>query len=62
MLRNRTDESLATEFRALRNLQRPLFNELTRRGYTISEVHGHSSVPVTGFENIVISQKKTVKL
>jgi hypothetical protein len=62
MLRNRTDESLATEFRSLRNLQRPLFNELQRRGYTINEVHGHSRVPVTGFENICISKRKTVKL
>ena len=62
MLRNRTDESLANEFRSLRNLQRPLYNELTRRGYNISEVHGHSSVPVTGFENIRISKTKKVSL
>lgn len=62
MLRNHSDESLATEFRSLRNLQRPLFNELTRRGFTVSEIHGHSRVPVTGFENICISKKKVVKL
>lgn len=62
MLRNRTDESLANEFRSLRNLQRPLYNELQRRGYTISEVHGHSSVAVTGFENIRISKTKKVSL
>jgi hypothetical protein len=62
MLRDRTDESLAAEFRSLRNLQRPLFNELQRRGYTVSEVHGHSRVPVTGFENICIAKPTVVKL
>jgi hypothetical protein len=62
MLRNRTDESLATEFRSLRNLQRPIANELVRRGYNITEIHGHSRVPVTGFENISIAKRTTIKL
>lgn len=46
------DEDLATACRTLRNAMRPFMNELRRRGYTPSEVHGRHEVPVTGFENM----------
>jgi hypothetical protein len=61
-LKKVSDQELAYQFRTLRNAQRPLFNELARRGFTVTEIHGHSRVPVTGFENICISKPTTVKL
>lgn len=62
MLRKLSDQQLATECRRLRNEMRPVMDELRRRGYNITEVHGHSRVPVTGFENITISRPKVERL
>ena len=62
MLTKVTDTALANNVRALRNQMRPLMDELRRRGYTITEVHGHKRVSVTGFENITISRRKVEKL
>ena len=62
MLRKLTDIELANECRRLRMEMRPVMDELRRRGFTITEVHGHSRVPVTGFENITISRPKVERL
>lgn len=62
MLNKMSDVRLTQCLRSLRDQMRPYQNELVRRGYTISEVHGHSKVPVTGFENIIVSKKTEIKL
>lgn len=62
MLRKMTDSQLANQYRRLRMEARPVFNELRRRGYSITEHHGHENVSVTSFENIIISKKTTTRL
>lgn len=62
MLTKITDAALAANYRSLRNQMRPIHNELTRRGFVVREKHGHGFVPVTGFENIIISKSTVVKL
>jgi hypothetical protein len=62
VLRSKTDAELATECRDLRNKMRPVMDELRRRGYDIFERHGHSEVPVTGFENIIIDRQVIERL
>lgn len=62
MIRDWADSELASKLRKLREEMRPYQNELVRRGYSLSEVHGHFRVPVTGFENMCISKKMEIKL
>jgi hypothetical protein len=62
MLKDVSDQVLANNLRNLRNQMRPIQNELVRRGYTLTEVHGHRSVGVTGFENMRITKQTEIKL
>lgn len=63
MVRRMTDRQLATAFRNARNSARPLFVELNRRGFVVREKHGRHVVPMSTFENIIISKTpRTVKL
>lgn len=62
MINKLSDRQLANEYRRARANARPLFNELVRRGYSITESHNHKTVPVTSFENIIISKPTVVKL
>lgn len=62
MLNKLSDRQLANEYRRLRAETRPVFNELSRRGFAIEEKHGRSRVPVNTFENIFISKPTIIKL
>lgn len=61
MLRNKSDSELATEFRNMRNSARPLFVELKRRGFVVREKHGRHVVPMSTFENIIITRHQKVE-
>lgn len=62
MISKLSDQQLANEYRRARANARPLYNELVRRGFSITEAHDHKKVPVTSFENIIISKPTVVKL
>lgn len=59
--RKMSDKQLALEFRNMRNNARPLFCELVRRGFVVSEKHGHHIVPMSTFENIIIKKQPKVE-
>lgn len=62
-VRKMSDKELATAFRNARNEARPLFCELVRRGFVVREKHGRHIVPMSTFENIIVTrQQKTEKL